>query len=96
MLIKSDNPIFYSLDKIKYSARRGMLELDIMLKPYLEEKYIKESIQDKKLFIEFLTSEDNDMFDWLFRGVKSPAKFESLVKKIIKTKKEYNEVNLSK
>lgn len=91
MIIKKNDPIFSSLGKIKYSARRGMLELDILLAPYLDNCYLSESKQNKKLFIEFLISEDNDIFDWLFKGVKPPLEFETLVQKIIKEKKVDNQ-----
>ncbi|AJC49124.1 succinate dehydrogenase assembly factor 2 [Allofrancisella guangzhouensis] len=93
MLIKNNDQIFSSINKIKYSARRGMLELDIMLAPYLDNCYMKEDIANKKLFIEFLTSEDNDMFDWLFKGVKPPEKFQELINKIIEEKKKFNVEN---
>lgn len=91
MIIKENDPIFSSLGKIKYSARRGMLELDILLEPYLNNRYLDEKKEDKKLFIEFLTSEDNDIFDWLFKGVNPPAKFKTLVQKIIAAKKVDNQ-----
>ena len=91
MIIKDNDPIFSSLGKIKYSARRGMLELDILLAPYLNNRYLDEAKEDKKLFIEFLTSEDNDIFDWLFKGVNPPVKFEALVQKIIQEKKVENQ-----
>ena len=91
MIIKKNDPIFSSLGKIKYSARRGILELDILLTPYLDNCYPSESKQNKKLFIEFLISEDNDIFDWLFKGVKPPLEFETLVQKIIKEKKVDNQ-----
>ncbi len=86
MIIKDNDHIFNSLGKLKYSARRGMLELDILLAPYLNNCYLDETKEDKKLFIEFMTSEDNDIFDWLFKGVTPPSKFESLVNKIIQEK----------
>ena len=94
MLIKKDNPIFYSLDKIKYSSRRGMLELDIMLKPYIEDIYLQENLEDKKLFIEFLLAEDNDIFDWLFKNVQPPKEYENLVEKIKQAKTDYNKRKL--
>lgn len=94
MLIKNDDSIFSSVEKIKYSARRGMLELDIMLAPYLNNCYMKEELADKKLFIEFLTSEDNDLFDWLFKNVTPPEKYQGLIKKVINEKKRYNQENL--
>lgn len=94
MIIKNNSTLFTSSEKIKYSARRGMLELDIMLAPYLDNKYMQEELKEKKLFIEFLTSEDSDLFDWLFKGVEAPEKFKSLIKKISVAKIEYNQKHL--
>ena len=94
MLIKNDSLIFSSAEKIKYSARRGMLELDIILAPYLNNCYMKEDLENKKLFVEFLTSEDSNMFDWLFKGVEAPGKYQELIKKIINEKKRFNKSNL--
>ena len=95
MIIKNDNPIFYLADKIKYSARRGMLELDIMLIPYLDNKYMSETLDDKKLFIDFLTSEDSDIFDWLFKNIEPPEKYKQLIVKIINAKQEFNNQHLN-
>ncbi|MDE5039702.1 succinate dehydrogenase assembly factor 2, partial [Francisella tularensis subsp. holarctica] len=72
MLIKNNDLIYNSVYKIKYSARRGMLELDIILAPYLNNFYMHEDLANKKLFVEYLTSEYSDMFDWLFKGVTPP------------------------
>ncbi|WP_044247637.1 succinate dehydrogenase assembly factor 2 [Francisella hispaniensis] len=94
MLINNDNLIFSSVDKIKYSARRGMLELDIILAPYLNNCYMREDLAGKKLFVEFLTSEDSDMFDWLFKGVTPPQKYQQLIDKIIQEKKKFNQNKL--
>ena len=91
MIIKNNSTLFTSAEKIKYSARRGMLELDIMLAPYLDNKYMQEDLKEKKLFIQFLTSEDSDLFDWLFKGVEAPDEFQLLIKKICVAKKEYNQ-----
>ena len=93
MIIRDNDPIFSSLGKIKYSARRGMLELDILLAPYLDNCYLAETKENKKIFIEFLTSEDNDIFDWLFKGVNPPVKFEALVRKIVQEKKRIIKIN---
>ncbi|AIT08589.1 hypothetical protein LO80_00440 [Candidatus Francisella endociliophora] len=94
MFVKNDDLIFNSVEKIKYSARRGMLELDIILAPYLNNCYMKEDLDAKKLFVEFLTSEDSDLFDWLFKGVTPPKKYQELIKKITSEKKRYNQENL--
>ncbi|MBK2025954.1 succinate dehydrogenase assembly factor 2 [Francisella philomiragia] len=94
MIIKNNDLIFSSVEKIKYSARRGMLELDIILAPYLNNCYMQEDLAGKKLFVEFLTSEDNDMFDWLFKGVTPPDRYRELINKIILEKKKFNKNRL--
>lgn len=94
MFEKNDDLIFTSIDKIKYSARRGMLELDIILAPYLDNCYINESIESKKLFVEFLASEDSDLFEWLFKGGTAPDRYHDLISKIISAKKKYNQERL--
>ncbi|ALB01639.1 hypothetical protein ACH24_02700 [Francisella persica ATCC VR-331] len=94
MLTKNGNIMFSSIDKIKYSARRGMLELDIILEPYLNNCYMNEDLSSKKLFAEFLNSEDINMFNWLFKGVTPPQKYQQLIDKIIKEKKKFNQNKL--
>ena len=94
MLIKNDHHIFSSVDKIKYSARRGMLELDIILSPYLNNCYMYEDIASKKLFLNFLTSKDSDMFDWFFNRVTPPQKYQQLIDKIIQENTKNNQNKL--
>lgn len=90
MFEKNNDLIFHSIDKIKYSARRGMLELDIILAPYLDNCYIDESIENKKLFVDLLACEDSDLFEWLFKGGSAPDKYNELISKIISAKKKFN------
>lgn len=94
MFKKNETLMFNSVEKIKYSARRGMLELDIILAPYLNNCYMKEELENKKLFVELLANEDSDMFDWLFKGITPPEKYQDLIRKIIAEKKNFNEQNL--
>lgn len=53
-----------------------------------------EDLSSKKLFVDFLTSEDSDMFDWIFKGVTPPQKYQQLIDKIIKEKKKFNQNKL--
>ena len=56
--------------RLRWQCRRGMLELDVLLGNFLEEAYLTLSTEDKSLFVKFLDSEDQDLFEWLM-GIKS-------------------------
>ena len=46
---------------IKYRCRRGLLELDLILNNFYENKFFHLSNEKKKLFLEFLEMDDNDI-----------------------------------
>ena len=51
--------------KLQWACRRGMLELDIMLKPFLDEQYKFLSLSEQHTFIKLLDEADQDLFEWL-------------------------------
>ena len=55
------------LDRMRWAARRGMLELDLVLGPFVEQRYSSLSEVDKKHFQNLLLSEDQDLFSWFLR-----------------------------
>ncbi len=57
-------------ERIKWACRRGMLELDLILEPYVLKHYPKASTTEQALFVEFLGSADQDLFDWLLKKKK--------------------------
>lgn len=57
------------ISRIKWACRRGMLELDILLQPFVEQRYEKLSEADKQLFVRLLSYEDPELFSW-FMGHK--------------------------
>ncbi|OFI32814.1 FAD assembly factor SdhE [Alteromonas lipolytica] len=50
--------------RLKWACRRGMLELDVLLQPFVEEAFNDLSEHDKEVFERLLTSDDPDMFAW--------------------------------
>lgn len=50
--------------RLKWACRRGMLELDVLLHPFVEEAFKDLHQQDKELFERLLTSDDPDLFAW--------------------------------
>ncbi len=67
-----------------WATRRGMLELDVILTPYLEHAFNNMSASDIKHFKEYLEQDDPDLYAWLM-GFESPLKrFDSITLKIRK------------
>ncbi len=56
-------------NRLQWATRRGMLELDLVLKPFLDNHYDGLSDADKGLFVELLECEDQDMFTWFIDKV---------------------------
>lgn len=71
------------IERLRWQCRRGMLELDLLLLPYLEKKYNMSNETDQRLFEELLTHADQDLYAWLV-GKDSPSddRFKELIQKI--------------
>lgn len=55
------------VNRLFWSSRRGMLELDLVLLPFLENVYPKLEQADQERYQDLLTCEDQDMFAWFLR-----------------------------
>ena len=54
-------------NRLFWGSRRGMLELDLILLPFVDGGYPSLSEDDKKRYWKLLDSEDQDMFAWFLR-----------------------------
>jgi antitoxin CptB len=54
--------------KIYWHSRRGMLELDLILIPFVENHLRNISAEEQQFYVRFLEEEDNDMFSWFMRA----------------------------
>lgn len=59
------------LKRLMWHSRRGMLELDLVLMPFLEKYYATVSEEDQDLYETLLEEEDQDLFKW-FLGKEQP------------------------
>jgi len=57
--------------RLLWHSRRGMLELDLVLMPFLEKHFATVSAEDQELYELLLESEDQDLFKW-FLGKEQP------------------------
>ena len=71
-------------NQIKYRCRRGLLELDLILNNFYENRLQQLSIEMKKLLLEFLEMDDNNIWN-ILNSSKYSKKYDSLVKLIYPT-----------
>jgi antitoxin CptB len=57
--------------KLRWACRRGMLELDLFLKTYLEQGYPHSSPEEQAQFEQLLECPDPVLFSWLM-GRETP------------------------
>ncbi len=57
-------------DRLIWASRRGMLELDLILMPFLEQHYDRLAAADQAEFQRLLTSEDQDLFAWFMKKAR--------------------------
>ena len=50
--------------RLKWACRRGMLELDVLFMPFVDEAYDDLPEKDKVLFERLLTCQDPELFAW--------------------------------
>lgn len=55
------------INQIRWACRRGMLELDLILLPFLENVLPTLDESDKLKFEQLLECEDQDLFAWLMK-----------------------------
>tara|TARA_B110000483_G_scaffold99953_1_gene122589 strand:- start:21856 stop:22101 length:246 start_codon:yes stop_codon:yes gene_type:complete len=55
------------INRLKWATRRGMLELDLVLLPFLENCFETLSDDDQAGFEKLLACQDPDIFDWFMR-----------------------------
>jgi antitoxin CptB len=61
-----------SLDHLRWQCRRGMLELDYVLRRYLDEHYDAAPLAEQREFVELLSVQDQDLLAWLINGQAPP------------------------
>lgn len=67
---------------LRWSCRRGMLELDLILSDFIEKQYFRLSLTEKKNFQDLLLCTDVELIDWLLNGKLPAPAFSSIVQKI--------------
>lgn len=70
--------------RLYWHSRRGMLELDLLLVPFAEQRLAQLADDDLQLYRELLAEEDQDLFLWLTRRAPAPnPRLQDIVDKIL-------------
>jgi len=56
------------IKRLGWQCRRGMLELDVVLIPFLQQRFRELELPDQQLFEKLLECEDQDIFSWIMRN----------------------------
>lgn len=72
------------VNRMRWAARRGMLELDLVLEPFVRVRYRALDDADRQRFEQLMLCEDQDLFAW-FLGREQPADKEiaAIVKQVL-------------
>jgi len=70
--------------RLRWACRRGMLELDLLFLPFVDEAYDELSVGNKAIFERLLECQDPELFAW-FMGHETceDAELNSMVKLIL-------------
>ncbi|GGI69450.1 succinate dehydrogenase assembly factor 2 [Shewanella gelidii] len=58
--------------RVRWACRRGMLELDVLFQPFVENQYQHLDDQGKSDFIRLLECEDPELFAWFMGHEQCP------------------------
>lgn len=58
--------------QMRWASRRGMLELDLILEPFVDNHYPNLNSEDKSRYRALMSCQDQELFDW-FLNKKLPS-----------------------
>ena len=71
-------------NRLRRHCRRGMLDLDVLLIPFLEGPFRELALEDQQLFERLIAGEDQDLFSWFMRSaVPDDLQFRRIVDMIL-------------
>jgi succinate dehydrogenase / fumarate reductase iron-sulfur subunit/antitoxin CptB len=66
-------------DRIRWRCRRGLLELDIVLQRFLEQRFDGLEPGERRLFDELLDAPDNDLLDMTLGRAEPAPRYRAVV-----------------
>ena len=72
-----------NINKLIWASRRGLLELDLLLEPYIRSEFNKMSDFDQTNLYEFLKLDDDELFDFFLGSKEVPQQFLAVVSEVL-------------
>ena len=73
------------INRMRWASRRGMLELDLVLEPFVTARYATLDERDRQRFQQLMACEDQDLFSWfLRRETPEDGELEAIVNEVLK------------
>lgn len=63
-MVKQSAELLRDKNRLRWACRRGMLELDVLFAPFVEEAYDELNEEQKAVFRRLITCDDPDLFAW--------------------------------
>jgi antitoxin CptB len=72
------------LNRMRWASRRGMLELDLVLEPFVMQRYAGLDETDRLRFQQLMGCEDQDLFAWFLRRERpKDRELDAIVSKVL-------------
>jgi antitoxin CptB len=72
------------INRMRWAARRGMLELDLVLEPFVASGYAQLNEVERRSFKQLMECEDQDLYAWFMqRGQPSDPELAGIVEQIL-------------
>ena len=65
--------------KARWRSRRGLLELDLILVPFVENCFAGLPERLRRDYLDLLTADDVDAYVWLTSGESTPGRYKRIV-----------------
>ncbi len=72
-----------NINKVIWASRRGLLELDLLLEPFIRSEFNKMSDFDQSHLYEFLKLDDDELFDFFLGSKEVPQQFLAVVSEVL-------------
>ena len=70
-------------NRAKWASRRGLLELDLLLAPFVAEPFLELSVLLRQDYRELLFQDDQDLMEWIMgRSAITEARFVPVIEEI--------------
>ncbi|MFZ5655009.1 MAG: succinate dehydrogenase assembly factor 2 [Pseudomonadota bacterium] len=76
-------------NRLRWAARRGMLELDLLLETFLDAEYESLSSEQRAVLRRLLECEDQQLFAWLLGRATAPdAQLQAMVQRVREARRD--------